>query len=207
MSDPRPERADAMLLDALLGPLANALREVSLPLHILLEDRFGDLNENQVEMIAAARESVEQADGILRRAQRVRALEGRPRVDRDETTRPIDLCRGALAITAAREAHRGIMVEADLSPALPRIRGDRAHLEEALTILLSDAAAATPQGGRLSLGAEEDAECAVRLVIRHGGGLRPISLDQLLAVRLVESAGGEVVFAAGATRVQWRYAA
>jgi signal transduction histidine kinase len=206
MSDPRPERADARLLDALLGPLATALREVSLPLHILLENRFGDLNENQTEMIVAARESVEVADGILRQAQRVRALTGRPRVDRDETTRPLDLCRGALAIANAREAHRGVRVEADLSPALPRIRGDRAQLEEALTILLGDAAARSPDHARVTLGAEEDAECAVQLVIRHGAPMLPESLERLLAVRLVESAGAHVVWGEGETRVRWPYA-
>lgn len=206
MSDPRPERADAQLLDALLGPLAAALREVALPLHILLENRFGDLNENQVEMIAAAREGVETADRILRQARRVRALAGRPRVDRDETTRPIDLCRGALAIANAREAHRGVRVDADLSPALPRIRGDRAHLEEAITILLGEAAARTPDGGRVTLTAEEDTECAVQLVLRHPGPVLADSLERLLAIRLVEDAGGEVVWSAGETRVRWRYA-
>jgi signal transduction histidine kinase len=199
-------RADALLLDAILGPLASALREVSLPLHILLEAPFGELNENQLEMIAAARASAEEADRVLRQAQRVRSLAGGPRVDRDETTRPIDLCRGALAIASARAAHRAVHVEADLSPALPRVRGDRAYLEEALTMLLGDAAERAPDGGRVTLTAEEDTDCALRLVIRHVGPLLPGALDRMLAARLVESAGAVLVWRHDETRVQWPYA-
>lgn len=199
-----PERSDAVLLDVLLGPLAEALREIGLPLHILLENRFGELNENQVEMIAAARASAEEADILLRRAERVRAIERQPRLDRDETTRPIDLCRGALAIASAREASRGIRFETDLSPALPRVRGDRAHLEEALTLLFCDAAMRAPAHGAITLAAREDAASAVHLVIGHSAP-PPLTLDLLLARRLVESTGGEVEDADGMTHIRWRY--
>ncbi len=200
-----PDRADAVLLDVLLGPLAESLRQVGLPLHILLESRFGELNENQVEMIAAARASAEEADILLRRAERVRALERQPRVERDETTRPIDLCRGALAIASAREAHRGVRFEADLSPALPRVRGDRAHLEEGLTLLFCDAAARAQADRTITLSAEEDSSSAVHLVLRHGAEPPALSLDRLLAVRLIESTKGDVDAVSGATHVRWRY--
>ena len=62
MTGPMSDRSDAVLLDALLGPLTTALREIGLPLHILLENRFGELNENQAEMIEAARMSREILD-------------------------------------------------------------------------------------------------------------------------------------------------
>jgi len=205
MTGPRPERADAILLDAVLGPLADTLREVGLPLHILLESRFGDLNENQVEMIEAARQAADAADVILRRAERVRAIERQPRIDRDETTRPIDLCRGALAIAGARAAGRGVRFTADLSPALPRVRGDRAHLEEALTLICCDAAEHARENAVIALTAEEDAASAVHLVLRHGAGPGTFTLDRLLAQRLLETAGGEVEFAEGATHIRWRY--
>lgn len=202
---PPSEHSDALLLDVLLGPLAGSLRAIGLPLHILLENRFGDLNENQVEMIEAARASAEEADILLRRAERVRALERQPRVERDETTRPIDLCRGALAIASAREANRGVRLEADLSPALPRVRGDRAQIEEGLTLLLCEAAARTADGQRVIVTAEESREVAVRLVMQHEGRLIGSSLEMLLAQRLLESAGATVERAPGETRISWRY--
>jgi len=200
-----PDRSDAVLLDVLLGPLTESLRQVGLPLHILLENRFGDLNENQVEMIAAARASAEEADILLRRAERVRALERQPRVDRDETTRPIDLCRGALAIASAREAHRGVRFEADLSPALPRVRGDRSHLEEGLTLLLCDDAARAQKDRTITVTSEDDVASAVHLVIRHGAEPALLSLDRLLAMRLIESTNGDVEAQSGETHVRWRY--
>lgn len=193
------DRADALLLEALLGPLGDSMREVGLPLHVLLESRFGELNENQVEMIEAARTGVEVADRLLRRAERIRALEGRPRTPRDETTRPLDLCRGALAIASARAATRGVRLEADLSPALPRARGDRAHLEEAMTLLLGDAAERAEAGGRVEVVGEGVAGTErLHLRVQHGAVAAERSLDRLLALRLIEGEGGTVAFAAGA---------
>jgi hypothetical protein len=58
-------------LDALVATAAERMREVLLPLHILLENRFGDLNENQEEMLEAARRSADAADAALRHARRV----------------------------------------------------------------------------------------------------------------------------------------
>ncbi len=198
-------RSESLLLDALLGPLADAMREVGLPLHILLESRFGDLNENQVEMIEAARLGADAADRLLRRAARIRALEGRPRTPRDESTRPIDLCRGALAIASAQAATRNIRFEVDLSPALPRAVGDRAHLEEALTLLLVDAAGRAVPGAAIAVTSDaappapgHPSAAHLRLRIRHGASEPSPSLARVLALRLVEAEGGAVSFGAGA---------
>jgi len=193
MSEHVQNRSDAILLDAVLGPLAESLRQVALPLHILLENRFGDLNDNQTEMIAAARDSAAAADILLRLAQRVRALEGRPTVARTETTRLLDLCRGALAIASGLEAHRGVRFDVDISPALTRVRGDRAHFEEALTLVLRDAASRASTDTAVAVSATELGPDRVVLRIVHGGGAAPLSLDRLLARRLIEGEGGVLV--------------
>lgn len=195
-------RRDDILLDALLGPLAESMREVGLPLHILLENRFGDLNENQAEMIEAARLAADSADAILRRVQRVRALEAQPRAARDGTTRPLDLLRGALAIANAREAHRGVRVEADLSPALPRVRGDRSHLEEALTLVLIDAGEASAAHRAVTVRADEATPGRLELVVVHGGPAAGVTLDRLLASRLLEAEGASIEWRTGETRVE-----
>jgi hypothetical protein len=204
MSDEARDRPDSLLLDTVLGPLAEAVRQSALPLHILLENRFGELNDNQAEMIAAARDGVEAADVLLRRAQRVRALEGRPSIARTETTRVLDLCRGPLAIASAQEAHRGVRFEEDLSPALPRVRGDRANLEEALTLAISDAAGRAADHAIVVITATQRGAERLLVVLRHGAPVGAASLDRLLARRLVEGEGGELVEVPGELQLTLR---
>lgn len=201
MSTSVPERSDARLLDALLGPLADSMREIGLPLHILLEHRFGELNENQVEMVAAARDSAEHADTILRRAQRIRSLESRPRSATQETSRLTDLCRAPLAIVRAREEARGVRIEADIPLTLPRVRGLRIHLEEGLTLLLADCAARLPDGASLLVSGTGGGEAGASFVIHRPLPADPPGLDHLLALRLLEAEGATVESDAEATRV------
>ena len=56
----------AALLDAVVTPLGQATSEAQLPLHILLENHFGDLNENQEEMLQAASDATDRIDLAVR---------------------------------------------------------------------------------------------------------------------------------------------
>ena len=56
--------------DGLDQPVAQ-LDEVRLPLHILLETRFGDLNENQEELLRDARTGADAMNAALRRLAQV----------------------------------------------------------------------------------------------------------------------------------------
>jgi hypothetical protein len=193
---------DELLLDTILGPLAEAIREINLPLHILLESRFGELNDNQIEMIEAARASASTADILLRQVSRAIALaDASPRAS-EETTRLVDLTRSALAIAGAHESGRGVRFDADVSPALPRVRGDRAHLEEALTLILRDAGATAADGQVVQVIADGSVTPFVTVVVSGVGLLPRMSLDRLVATRLLAREGGTVVFAPGATTVR-----
>lgn len=66
----REKEYTALVDDAVTATLLQ-LEEVRLPLHILLENRFGDLNENQEEMLGAARTAAESADATLLRLREV----------------------------------------------------------------------------------------------------------------------------------------
>ena len=50
---------------------ARQLDEIRMPLHILLENRFGDLNDNQEEMLATARTAADDAQALLERLRQV----------------------------------------------------------------------------------------------------------------------------------------
>jgi signal transduction histidine kinase len=188
------QRAD---LNALLATAARAatqaVDEVRLPLHILLENRFGDLNENQEEMLGAAQASAEDAWALLRRLQLVAELERGSIELRADSVRIDDIVRGLLPTLQAFGAKRGVRVEAELPPGLPRVRADRTHLQEALAILLRSAVEMTGDGGEVRVNLQPQQQ-SVRLVVDHGPGAAD-SLDQALLQRLVQA------MAAGISRV------
>ena len=119
------------------------LDEVRLPLHILLETRFGDLNENQEELLRDARNAADAMGAALRRlAQVADADRGALAVQR-ELVQVNDVVRAILPLARAAAERQGARVDVTLEPGLPRVRADRARLAEALTLFASEAAAAT----------------------------------------------------------------
>lgn len=184
----KERREPELLLDALLGPLAERLREVSLPLHILLENRFGDLNDNQLEMIEAARQGADEADQLLRLVRRVRGLQDGAAAPAPTDVRPLDLLRAPVALAAAHGESRGVTVELDASPALPYVRGERSHLEEAMSLLLSEAVRTAPERTTLTVLAEAAGGSVVVRVAPWRTTMES-SLDQLLASRLLAADG------------------
>ncbi len=175
------------------------LEEVRLPLHILLENRFGDLNENQEEMISAARNAAESVDAALLRLREIVRLDLGEVTLREERVRLQDVVRAILPPFTAEAAHREVSVNSDLAPTLPPFVADRGRLQEALSAILHEILRQAPHGATLSLEGEHDRR-EIRLVIR-GGGV-PVRGQRLTyAERLVRAHAGSVEVLDGRTVV------
>lgn len=136
-------REEATMLAAVTHDAMAQLDEVRLPLHILLETRFGDLNENQEELLRDARNAADAMGAALRRlAQIADADRGALPVQR-ELVQVNDVVRAVLPLARAAAERKEARVEASLEPGLPRVMADRARLAEALTVLTGEAAATT----------------------------------------------------------------
>ena len=136
-------REEATMLAAVVRDTMAQLDEVRLPLHILLETRFGDLNENQEELLRDARNAADAMDAALRRlAQVADADRGALPVQR-ELVQVNDVVRAILPLARAAADRRHARVDMALEPGLPRVAGDRARLAEALTLLAVEAAGVT----------------------------------------------------------------
>lgn len=181
----------ATLLSSAAGAATSALDEIRLPLHILLENRFGDLNENQEEMLGSAQAAAEDATAQLRRLQLTADLDrGVVELRRDQL-RVDDIVRGLLPILQSLGERRNVRVVADLAPALPRVPADRTYLHEALSILLRSAVERTADGGEVRI-VVEAVPGSVKLSATHGAGdVRP--LDRAL-VRQLSTAMGLQLF-------------
>lgn len=218
------QRADASVQEygALVADAATAaarqLDEIRMPLHILLENRFGDLNDNQEEMLAAARTAADDAQASLERLRQVADVDRGMLRLRVERVRLTDLVAALLPGLAAEAARESVAVSSDLSPWLACAMGDRARLGQAVALLATDAVRRTAAGGAVHITAGEPdppesdtsgiraggrtpaapAEDApnraapmVRLVITHGT-LPGRMTDIALADRLIAALGGRV---------------
>ncbi len=196
----REERKElATLLSTATGAATNALDEIRLPLHILLENRFGDLNENQEEMLGSAQAAAEEATALLRRLRLTADLDRGEVELRRDPVRVDDIVRNLLPTLQSLGERRNVRVVADLAPALPRVPADRTYLHEALSILLSSAVERTADGGEVRITVEA-IPGSVKLTAAHGiGGLRALDhalvrhLSSAMGLQLTESSGTTVV--------------
>jgi signal transduction histidine kinase len=189
----------AALLDAVAAPLGQATSEAQLPLHILLENHFGDLNENQEEMLQAASDATDRIDLAARQLRRILDLEHGRLTFQREAVRPDDLLQPVLAIASARAESRGANVAADVAPGLPSVIADRYLLEEALTALCSAAVDEAAPSTPVTVNVVDDAS-RVRIEL-HYAGAAPGGLDAIMATHLIHAQGGAVTLAPGGVTI------
>ncbi|MFI5243339.1 MAG: hypothetical protein ACHQRL_10055, partial [Gemmatimonadales bacterium] len=96
------------LLEDLLRILPAKLEESQLPIHILLDSPFGELNENQEELLGAARNAIESADIEVRRLRKLLDLERGAVSMAQQPTGVAELMRAPLANAAARAEKAGV---------------------------------------------------------------------------------------------------
>jgi signal transduction histidine kinase len=187
------------LLAQVAATISRALDEIRLPLHILLENRFGDLNENQEEMLETARTAAENASSDTHRLQEIAELDRGTLTLRRDRVHLADVVM-ALRPTLESEGSRvDVHVEADIAPALPPLTADRGRLQEALALILSDCVRRSPAGSTVRISVES-AGPGLAIVVTHGAPPM-IDVAAALADRLVNAHGGNVNRAADHTSI------
>ncbi|MGQ0647736.1 MAG: sensor histidine kinase [Gemmatimonadaceae bacterium] len=166
------------------------LEQVRLPLHILLENRFGELNENQEEMISAARSAAESADQVTLRLRDLANLDLGALPLRREVVRLGDLLATIVPGIIAETERQDVHVDVSIAPALPSFIGDRERLQEALTLVLREATERTTRGTTMRVTAEAT-KTQVSITVSGATG-RPSTLARALPLRLVAAHGGVI---------------
>ena len=189
----------ALLLASIADASTRRLEEVRLPLHILLDNHFGDLNENQEEMLGAARTAAEAVDADMLSLRQIAAFDLGERSLRDDRVRPSEIVDALRPLLLAAAAAAGVTLEIDLTPLLPPIVGDRALLQDALVTLLRDGVASAPEHAQLRLDVSRD---DARLVFAMNVGAAVLTVRRAAAVRVVQAHGGAVTRDAQHLRIQ-----
>ena len=192
-------REQGEILSQVAATVSRDLDEIRLPLHILLENRFGDLNENQEEMLETARAAAEQASGDVRRLAEIGELDRGALTLRSDRIHIADVMQSLRPTVDSEAARVGVRVEIEVAPALPPVSGDRGRLQEALALVLADSVRRTPAGGKVRIAIEAMGP-ALAIVVEHGA---PPALDaaSALAQRLLEAHGAIVERTSGRTAI------
>ncbi len=180
----------ARLLASIADASTKRLEEVRLPLHILLENRFGDLNENQEEMLGAARVAAEAADADMLSLRRIAQLDLGERPLREDRMKPSDIIDALRPMLLAAAEAVGVTLEIDVAPLLPSIIGDRAMLQDALVTILRETVASASRDSLVRIQLDREGS-TIRFVV-HGDGTAPATVRLAAAVRVVQVHGGSV---------------
>lgn len=195
-------REYAEILGSVAASVTRKLDDVRLPLHILLENHFGELNENQEEMLGAARVSAEQIFDELSAMTDLAELELGQILLRKDRVFPADMLNAILPIIRSQAIAKGIELRVEIAPLIPAFHVDASRLQRALLLLLTDAVTA----------ASDDAEMHLRLVIEGEGIVVEMSVvpehesstPVLFARRIVEATGGQVLQSNGVLTIRVR---
>ena len=179
----------AALMATIADDVAKSLEEVRLPLHILLENRFGELNDNQEEMLGAARGAADAADAEIVALRELADLDRGARTLRRDRILPGDLIQALVPTLLAQAEKNGVTLHVDIEPLVPAIWGDRPQLQAALSTLTNEIVSKA-QGREITLRLASETEGCVISV--HGGPDLPRSVRAVLAARIVELSRGSV---------------
>ncbi|MHB8837828.1 MAG: hypothetical protein ACYC7F_02625, partial [Gemmatimonadaceae bacterium] len=179
------------LLAALVRDTLSRLDDVRLPLHILLEAKFGELNPNQEERLRDARGASDEMDAALRRMGQVADADRDAMPVQREAVQVNDVVRAILPLIRASAERCGARVELSLEPGLPRVPADRARLAEALTLLGTACASASDGTRPVSVSTRRDGRDGV--IVLSPAPPEGDGIGAALAERLVLAQGGAII--------------
>lgn len=188
------------VMDGVAVSAARALNEVRLPLHILLENHFGELNENQEEMLGAARVAAEDMSAELRvMGDLARLAAGRLPLRQDRIFLA-DILASILPTVRTESDARGIACVVDVMPLVPALRGDAMRLKEALEeLLVSQVQHEGAKTCTLRLFSEGHAVFITFTPARDA----PFTIQRLFATEVIRALGGSVTSSEGTLLIQF----
>jgi PAS domain S-box-containing protein len=126
--------------------LRTPLTSVQMGVHLLLEGAAGELNPKQNEILAACREDCERLDKLMRDLldlSKIEAGESQPQL---LTVKPTDLIEATAEQLRPQVETKGLELNVEAPPELPKISVDRSQIIRVLSNLVGNALRYTKQG-------------------------------------------------------------
>ncbi len=150
--------------------LRTPLTTLQLGLNLVLEHPES-LSERQRETLTLCRDEGERLARLTRELLDLSRLETGERLPRPAHHPAGPLVRDAAEVLRLQVETRGLTFTTDIAPDLPTIVADRAQIERVLSNLVTNAARATPPGGRVTVSAQAGAESVAVSVADTGAGI------------------------------------
>ncbi len=166
------------------------LTDASAALHILLDNHFGALNENQEEMLAAAQSGVSSASQELARLREILGSDAERPSARSDRVRVCDILRNLRPALQAEGRATAVTVTMDLPPGMPAVAADRVRLQQALQFVLGHIVRHATPGSAVEVGVQRD-QSSLRILVAHA---KPVTMDADLALarRIIQGHGGDI---------------
>lgn len=174
-----------------------ALGEASIPVHILLSAQFGDLNDNQEEMLGAAASALDRLAHELGALRAIADAERGNVASLQDVVRIGDIVRTLLPELRDQAARAGVSLSVDIEPALPTTQGAAAQLRDAIRLVLTDDIRYAIPGNTVAIRVQSASN--ELLVTSSCGASRSVSGSLLLAERLLCAQGASLEHADGET--------
>jgi signal transduction histidine kinase len=167
------------LLSTVSHELKTSLTSVRMAIHMLLEDKVGDLNPQQTELVLAAREDADRLNHIIEGLLDM----GRIQAGRlDMETKPLaaqDLVDHALDEFHALFHEKGVQLSAEIPADIPVVLADPTRVHHILSNLLNNAIRFTSPGGKVLITAEALEKHVLFKVRDTGSGIPKESLPRV----------------------------
>lgn len=164
----RLDETKSDLLSTVSHELKTRLTSVRMAVHLLLDEKIGDLNIRQTELLLAAREDSEHLYRIIEGLLDIgRIRSGRLKMEQKPLNAEELVMQGVEAFRHAFQ-DKGIELTHELPPDLPQVVADATRVPLVLENLLSNALKYTAAGGQVTVRTEVEPQF-VRFIVRDTG--------------------------------------
>ena len=151
--------------------LKTPLTSIRMALHLLLDEKIGDLNAQQTDLLVSAREESERLFAIIEDLLDISRIESGKIKMNLEAVPPRELIEQALETFRQPAQDKGVTIDASVPADLPEVQADRSRLSHVLGNLIANAIKNTPAGGHVHVSALADAGKVKFLVSDNGRGI------------------------------------
>ena len=139
------------LLSTVSHEIKTPLTGIRMVLHLMMEDRTGNLSDRQRTMVASANEDCERLLATLNALLEIsRAESGTTHLERVATALP-EILERSERLFFPKAAEKGIAFRREIPVGLPEVLADPLRLDEVVNNLVSNAIKHSPSGGTITL--------------------------------------------------------
>jgi two-component system, NtrC family, sensor histidine kinase KinB len=159
------------LFSTISHQLKTPLTSIRMALYLMLEEKVGDLNEKQAELLVSARDECERLYTIIEDLLDISRIESGNVKMNFSAMAPAELLEKALEPYFREAQDRGITIETDIATDLPDVKVDRSRIMYVFANLLANAITYTPVGGVIRVAANAEGDKVFFSVADNGCGI------------------------------------